>query len=397
MVRCTLCFGFLALLIAACSGSKSAKVADNSGSSGNGGTDQPTNIPDGDGGTIESGGPHVQYIGRVDSSDSAGPRVGWGGTRIVVRFQGTALSITIDDEEVSDGGSRYDVLIDGAASDTLALTEGSKAYDVATGLSDGTHVVTLIRRTEPQVGVSQFTNFDFHGGSLLAPPGQPTRHIEFVGDSEMAGYGVECTDPSQGFSADTENETKSYPELVATALNAEIHNLAFSGKGVLRNSFSDGPVYSTYYPQAVPYSAATNYDFGWKPDAIWVALGANDYDLGVGGAQRPAPDPGQFQAAYSSLFDLIRSKNAGVPIVLVLQAFPNDDYPAGYQSRTNLRTIIQAVVNAKTAAGDKNVSFAELPQAGDADLQGCDSHPTAAFHAQLAPIAQAKIAAVAGW
>ena len=394
MVQRTLCFLGAAALVVACSGSKSKSSAGGAADAQN---DASVAAPPG---TVDPGSPRVEYSGRVDLSDNAGPRVGWGGTRIFVRFQGTALSVTADDEEVSDGGSRYDVTVDGGAPTTLALNEGSHVYDVAKDLAAGTHVVELARRTEPQVGVTQFTSFDLHGGSLLAPPAEPTRHIEFVGDSEMAGYGLECTDPNQSFSADTENETKTYPELVGKALNAEIHNLGYSGEGVFRNGFATGPVYASYYPEAVPFSAATSYDFSWKPDAIWVALGANDYDLGADGSQRPPPDAGQFQAAYSSLVDLIRSKESRrPPSFWCCKLFRMTITIRRVMKRVlSLRTIINAFASALNGRGaTAKYSFAEAPAGPATPTCKADDSASddAAFHAKLAPIAQTKIAAAA--
>lgn len=363
-----------------------------SGASGSGGTSSG-----GTSGGVADGPPRVEYIGRVDWTDSAAPRIGWAGTKVVVRFEGTALSIEIDDEETSDGGSHYDVNVDGKST-TLALVDGAKTYEIAKGLPAGTHVVTLTRRTEPQVGVSQFKTFTFpNGGKLLPPPGATSRHIEFVGDSEIAGYGIECKSPDDSFSAATENELRTYPELVAASLHAESHNLAYSGKGVFRNGTTDGDLYPTYYPEAVPYSDAVPWDFSsWQPDVVWVALGANDYDPGPNG-DRPAPAAKSFTDAFRALLDVIRAKNPNAKIVLVVQAFVNDDYPAGYNARTNIRKALQTLMSERKAKGDANVLFAELPQATEAELTGCDSHPSVALHAKLAPIVAAKIAEITGW
>lgn len=348
---------------------------------------------------VAEGPPRVSYIGRIDESDANAPRIGWAGTRIIVRFEGTALSIDIDEEESTDGGSRYDVAVDGKSKSTLALDDtGLKTYEIVKDLPAGTHVVTLTRRTEPQVGVSQFKAFTFpNGGKLLAPPIEPARRIEFVGDSEMVGYGIECKTISDGFFAATENELLTYPELVATSLDAEMHNLGYSGKGVFRNGFPGGERYPAYYPRAVPRDEAVPWDFAtWKPDAIWIALGANDYDSG-GDDSRPAPTLDQFKGAYENLLTTIRTKNPEAKIVLVVQAFVNDDYPAGYDARTNIRDALTQIVDERKAAGDANIFFAELPAAQDNDLTGCDSHPNAALHQKLAPLVAAKIAEVTGW
>jgi lysophospholipase L1-like esterase len=372
------------------SSGSSGKQGSSSGGQSSGSINPTTDTP------VADGPPRVSYIGRTDLSDADAPRIGWSGTRVIVRFEGTALSVDIDEEEISDGGSRYDIALDGKSITTLALeSTGLKTYDIVKDLPAGTHVVTMTRRTEAQVGVSQFKAFHFpNGGKLLAPPIEPARRIEFVGDSEMVGYGIECQDKTAGFSAATENELLTYPELAATTLHAEMHNLGFSGKGVYRNGLPGGERYGAYYPRAVPRAEAVAWDFTtWKPDVIWVALGANDYDNG-GDDTRPPPTFDHFKGAYSTLLDTIRGKNPDAKIVLVLQSFVNDIYPAGYNGRTNIRNALTQLVAER---GDANLFFAELPEAKDEDLTGCDSHPNPGLHQKLAPIVSAKIAEITGW
>lgn len=348
---------------------------------------------------IAPGPPRVSYLGRVDRTDPDAPRVGWAGTRVIVRFEGTALSIDIDEEEINDGGSRYDVALDGTSIATIALENaGTQTYEIVKDLPAGTHVVTLSRRTEPQVGVSQFKAFHFpDGGKLLAPPAEPERRIELVGDSEMVGYGIECQSKEESFSAATENELLTYAERAAAELGAEMHNLGYSGKGLYRNGMPGGERYPFYYTKAVPRAGAVEWDFtSWKPDVIWVALGANDYDTG-GNDDRPPPTFDHFKDAYAGLLDTIRAKNPEAKIVLVVQSFVNDVYPPGYKGRTNITNALRQLVDEHQSAGDANVFFAELPAATEADLTGCDSHPNAGLHEKLAPIVAAKIAELTGW
>jgi lysophospholipase L1-like esterase len=372
------------------SSSSSGKSSSGTGASSSSGT--PPEAP------IDDGPPRVSYLGRVDLSDPEAPRVAWSGTRIIVRFEGTALSIEIDDEERADGGSRYDVAVDGSSVSTLALGSGTQTYEVAKDLPAGTHIVTLTRRTEPQVGVSQFKAFAFpNDGKLLAPPKAPERRIELIGDSEVVGYGIECAKKTEHFSAATENYLLTYSERVGVQLGAEVRNLGFSGKGVYRNNTPGNDRYGAYYPRAVPRLQPSAWDFStWKPDVVWVSLGANDYDLG-GNPDRPPPTFDHFKDSYRDLLDTIRAKNPDAKIVAVVQSFVNDIYPPGYKARSNIKNALSQLVDERHDAGDANVFLAELPQAQESELTGCDSHPSAALHEKLAPIAAAKIAEITGW
>ena len=146
------------------------------------------------------------------------------------------MKATFAETSLYSGPSRWDVIVDDVVQTPLALATASTTYTLASGLAFGTHTVELHRRTEANVGVSQFLGFEFPGGVLLAPPPAPARRLEFLGDSSSNGYGILGNGPNCGFSGDTENERLSYPALVANDLGADHHNLAASGKGLYWNS-----------------------------------------------------------------------------------------------------------------------------------------------------------------
>src|SRR5690606_21792471 len=93
----------LALLavIEGCSGSSGPNAAQSTNGTGvMTGTDDANGPSSANGASGSSGAatedpadttPRVRYVGRVDKSDPAGPRIAWPGTRIIVRFRGPAL------------------------------------------------------------------------------------------------------------------------------------------------------------------------------------------------------------------------------------------------------------------------------------------------------------------
>lgn len=335
----------------------------------------------------------VRYVGRFDASDPAVPRFAWPGSQIIVRFEGTALSATLDDES---GDSHYDVTVDGVLrASPLVLTAGEKSYALASGLAAGTHTVELWRRTEAFVSVTRVVGFSVTGGKILAAPTPLARRLEFIGDSSISGWGIECTDGYDSFSAPTENEHKTYPALVSAALSAEHSSVAYSGKGVSRN-YDDGDpeTFPSLYARATPDNADATWGFDqWKPDLVWIALGGVDYvDSG-----RPAPDPATFEARYDELVALVRAKNPNAHIVASIEGRMTDAEPVGYDALTNMRTILNAVVSKRNAAGDQRISFFELPRTQDGERNGCDQHTTAAFHARVATAVASEIAARLGW
>ena len=75
------------------------------------------------------------------------------------------------------------------------------------------------------------------GGSLLCgcsgqPPEPRARKLLVIGDSISAGHGVLCNESDSGFSPAQESAYHAYAGMTARALGADIHLVAYSGKGV---------------------------------------------------------------------------------------------------------------------------------------------------------------------
>lgn len=342
--------------------------------------------------------PGVRYVGRFDTSDPAGPRVAWPGARVVVRFAGTEARATLGEQVGFTGPSRYDVLVDGAFTKTVAPADGISDVVLADGLAAGTHVVELHRRTESFVGITQFRGFTFpNGGQLLAPPKAPARRLEFLGDSASNGYGVECANPNLGYSGATQNERKAFPALAALALGADHHDLGFAGKGLLRNyDADDDQVFGLLYPRTMPETVGSAWDFStYHPDVVWITLGGNDYD---NAGNRPAPNLAAFETKYTELVTRVRTEHPLAQIVLAVAPSLTDDYPVGYAALTSVTTAVNDVRNARVAAGDPKVHVHVFTRAdADVDLTGCEYHSNAAFHAKLALEVVAKVKAITGW
>jgi lysophospholipase L1-like esterase len=348
--------------------------------------------------------PAVRYVGRIDQRQAQGPRLGWPGIHVIVRFQGTILKAKLAETSLFQGPSWYDVVVDGQALPALEAPAGNSDVTLATGLAAGTHVVELWRRTEGLVGVTQILSFDYGGGQLLPPPAPLARRIEFVGDSESAGYGLECASALESFTGATENERKGAPALIAEAFGAERSDVAYSGKGVSRNYDSDQTdTLLDIYGRSLPDDATSSWSSAsWVPDLVFIAAGTNDY---ANPGARGAPDPAVFKAKYAELVALVRQKNPSAHIVCVVEGNLGDDYPVGWNAYTNVTTALQGVVADRNAAptNDAKVHYYEFPRTdssglnGAPDETGCDGHPNAAWHQRAAADAVAKLKPLLGW
>jgi lysophospholipase L1-like esterase len=337
----------------------------------------------GAGGAIVSGPPAVRFVGRMDTSDAAGPKFAWSGSGIIARFRGTEASAKFA------GGQEYTVVLNGDVKSKFIPTSGMAP--VVSNLPDGEYTLELYRRTEAGEGVSQFLGFDFGSGELLPPPAPLPRRIEIIGDSITCGYGNEGANMDCGFTPQTENHYLTYGAIAARALGAELVTVAWSGKGVICNfgdaadSCNNNPM-PVYYDRTLPNDAASKWDHSrYEPDAIVVNLGTNDFSTDS--------DPSQqdFQGAYEQFVTNIRSKHPNAKILLT-----NGSMLSG-EDLTKARGYIENVVTSFKGKGDDDISSFQIEPQNSADGYGCDWHPSLATHRKMAAALEAALKAALGW
>lgn len=318
--------------------------------------------------------PGIHWVGRYDDTDPAAVRMGWSGVGLVARFSGTGATVRMDD------ASRYfTVLVDGALQPTLATSMGMQDYVIAAGLPAGEHTIELYRRTEGSFGPTVVGEV-LIDGELLAPP-PVTRRMELIGDSITAGYGNEGVSPCS-FSAQTENHSMTYGAIAARTVGAELHTVAWSGKGMIYNYGDD---VDQPLPELYDRTIATSGDpwsFGWQPDVVAVNLGTNDFSTGN--------DPSQqlFGDAYVVFLEHLRDVYPGA-LLLVLQPSlfgAENDMVQGY---------LMDIVAQVQAAGDPNVAYADVNVTWIGS--GCDGHPTVATHEGMAGRLVEELQAHLGW
>jgi lysophospholipase L1-like esterase len=337
-------------------------------------SDDTTTPGDGTTGEPPPSEPAVHWVGRYDGSDPTRVRMGWSATGLVVRFDGTGASVVLDDQ------ARYfTLLVDGQLQPDLATTPGEQSYVLASGLAPGEHVVELYRRTEGSFGASVFGDVTIDGELLPPPP--VDRRIEVVGDSITAGYGNEGEAPC-GFSAETENAQLTYAGVAARTLGAELHMIAWSGKGVVNNYGDD--VFEPM-PEIYDRTIATEgagWTFSWHPDVVIVNLGTNDFSTDG--------DP---------------AENVFVPAYVDFMAHLRDVHPDAYilalspslfgAEATMVDGYLQSAVDERMAAGDANVGWANVNVEWVGS--GCDGHPNVVTHEMMAGNLVAELESRLGW
>ncbi|RYZ04528.1 MAG: hypothetical protein EOO73_23110 [Myxococcales bacterium] len=345
--------------------------------------------------------PLVSYTGRVDCTAPGGPRLGFVGAAVHVRFVGRGLELLLKD---FGGGAPqttnyYDVSVDGGAPRLLEVSPARKRYDLCSGLPEGEHTVELFKRGEASpagfagAGHAQVLGFVLHGSRLL-PVALPDRRLEFVGDSITCGYGneLETLSPQdEHYTSLRSNGHRAYGALTAARLGASYSAVAYSGRGMSRNYDGvQGQLLPELYSTSVPDdSTASRWEPAqYVPDAVIINVGTNDFST-------PGVDRAEFIRRYSEFLARLRGYYPQALLVAALGPMLSDAPPPGEAPWSRARADVLAAVDARAKAGDGNIRVVFFePQAPPF---GEDWHPTAATHAKMAEHLAPLLKGWLGW
>lgn len=354
-------------------GSSSTTPSGGGGAGGTGGTTQTAGGgAGGTGGAIETAPYHL--VGRFDDSDPSRPKGSWSGITFRTRVSGSALSVGLG----GSTGILFQIEVDGESIGTFKTTGGDQTYEVASGLPDGEHDVVLVRRNEGFFGNVEFLGFEPGAGASLVETPWPYAHrMELIGDSLTAGYGIEGDSAQCNFSAATESFYGTYGAVAARNVNAAVHAIAYSGKGVFQNYGGDkNELMPSLWRRTLTSDPASQWDFSkFTPEAVVVNLGTNDFSAAIAEAD--------FEGAYTDLLVDVRSKYPEAMIFCVTWAH----WGASKEGW---------VTNAMAATGDaklRHVGFSIDP----ADGLGCDYHTNLVTNGKLGAILTQALKDELGW
>ena len=353
--------------------------------------------------------PNLRLIGRFDTSDANGPIMSWPGSKIVAGFSGTSLKITlraVDQQtyyRIGNVNNYVGVSIDGNQPSIYEVVPGTNVYALAQNLTVGNHTVELTKRTEAQIGSLQFLGFTLDGGAKLVPGPTPrTRRIEFIGDSGTVGYGADGNWAATrcSFTPATENVAVAYSMVTGDLLAADVHVTANSGKGLYQNRDTVNDKYNTLpvlwtwtsgdtlaQPQGA--NAATYDPNSWRPDAVVVVVGGNDF-----AASTPAA-----QAYNATATAFLRKLRAAYPSAwLFVTISPMLDPPVDGETQLSKSELgAQYAKRMVASMADAKVAYIDVALDDGSHGYGCDYHLNAAGHRVAAQTLADAIAAKFGW
>jgi hypothetical protein len=338
-------------------------------------------------------------IGRFETSDPAGPKASWPGTRIIARFDGTAVSVKLSEfaEPWMDGAPSYwEVSIDKGEWRPIAMIADNQPrdFELAKDLPPlGPHEVELYKRSETQTGITQFLGFDFHGGRSLPSPEHKQRKIEVLGDSQASGYGIEMLDapnldcPGADHSGIYQNFRKAWSAQLGTMLDAEVHGIVYSGKGIEKNLWkADTDPLEDYYHRTNPNPAKAHdtqlYDFNlWVPDVIVMTQGSCDFAGGL--------SDDEFRTVYRNfVMNQLRPRAPNAHIFMGV---------LGKGGRGTIEDVGQQLISERAASGDNRLHVFTAPLYTGEEMTACTNHGNPGWHARIATQIAGEIKSVMGW
>ena len=318
-----------------------------------------------EGNIIKPSDKNIQYVGRISFENPDSPVFTYPGIQINARFEGTSLKMMAKPMSgyfmaQIDNGKPFKVSFNAPKDSVVTL---------ATSLRDEAHEVRLMYIIEGYRRMPEFRGFILdEGRKLLEPPYLPERKIEFIGNSITCGYGVESTNPKEGFSDETENHYLTYAAITARNLKAQHLVVARSGIGIYRNyagpKTGNKDNMPSMYDRTLFSLKEPKWDFTkYIPDVVCVNLGTNDVST-------DPYDRGFLESGYRNFLKTLRENYPQTKIVFLTGSMLLGE------RLEHVKYALDEVVREARIAGDLNVFRFDMSwQTGDLGY-GADSHPS---------------------
>jgi len=323
---------------------------------------------------------YIQYVGRIDFSNPLKPRMWSPGVYIKVRFKGKKCDLLINDEALYGKNLNYlEIAVDNNTPYRVQTTGKTNVITVAEELSDGEHTIVICKDTESNIGYIDFVGIRCQ--ELLPSLPQPTRKIEYIGDSMTSGAGMDQSimPCGKGEWYDQHNAYMSYGPRTSRSLNAQWQLTAVAGIGLVHSCCNMDVEMPAVFDKVYLRNDSLAWDFKrYQPDVVTVCLGQND------GEQ----DSLLYCDTYIKFIKTIRQKYPAADIVCLSSPMADEKLSAV------LQRYITAIAAEANANGDKKVSKYVFSRRY---YQGCGGHPDMKEHEFIAEELTAYIKQLKGW
>jgi len=331
----------------------------------------------------------VTFIGRW-YDNHPGKTVSWGPHSFQTTFTGSSsIAISLSDAS-SLGELSYTCTGSALGGAEKVFTTSQFQAPLAVGLQPALkYTLNCGRNDEASYGTTTVSDVLLQSGGTLLKSPLPPKALRYmaIGDSITAGFKA-LIEPGTGVQPSAANEDlfKTYGRHLADAWGAsDWHVVARSG--IAATSYDPNvKTMDEQFPCRDFTWGGTNcpaqWDFSnWQADVVTINLGTNDFTFG-------SPTTAQFQAAYETLIDLVRSKYG--KNTLIFGICPTQYSCGGGGSKwTQMRDGVMQAIQSKVDAGDQLVRYVPTGDWKDPWLTCATeysdyTHPTVTGHAKLA-------------
>ncbi|MBO5203565.1 MAG: hypothetical protein J6B72_03015, partial [Clostridia bacterium] len=287
----------------------------------------------------------------------------WSASGFEFRFKGSGAEAVVLSNAPGGSDTAYiKIYIDGVEQPDVVLDKKENTVVLAKNLDANTeHTIRVVKRTNARSSTAALVSLELTDGEKLAPPEQPKRLIEFVGDSITVGYAT-IAENQTVWSTATEDSTKTYSKQIADYFDADYMVTAISGRGIARNTGGDtNNLLPDIYGYVDQYNLpGVEYDFARKADVIVINLGTND----ASGTNSSLTFE-EFGTRLKAFLLDVRAKNPEAEII----------YAYGMMRQKFIGTM-QTVIKELQDAGDEHISFVVLENCDESSERKLN-HPTA--------------------
>lgn len=307
----------------------------------------------------------------------------WPGMYWEARFDDTSMVLKFNDTE-----NEYRLYIDGWP--PIPIAQPGRTEITVSDLTSGPHQLRLEKVTESIWRLGAFEGFYVGADVKTYPLRRITRQIEFIGDSDMTGYGLRsdtrtCTQEEVRLRSDAQ---AAYPALVAKHFNADYQINAISGRGLVRNYAGMAPdhtmaaIYENILPDATDIN--TPYvDPLWQPQIIFVGLGNNDFFSPLNPDEPWKTRDALIDSYIAGMVALLKTLHAGNPTATVMIYWPDRGILTPTEKARLDREGQRRLTQTAQQLGLKPLEFVATGNL-ELDALACDYHGSASDHRKKA-------------
>lgn len=221
-------------------------------------------------------------------------RVSWDDGSCLLAFPGITLESKftgterIDLEAVLESGDEayFNIWVNGHALEPLHVVAGKKSYNLVSQLNpEESYDLRLVKRTEAWQGKVRINKLaGDETVEWLTQEELPKRKLMTIGDSITCGSMNEVKEPFTREGHHSSNAEAAYGYVLAKLLNAQLHQVSYGGKGLIRDyqGLESEVTAPQFFERIDPDDPESVWDHRlYIPEAVIVCLGQNDFNAGI--------------------------------------------------------------------------------------------------------------------